>query len=88
MKILIDPEHPGDFNQALMDLGTDIESAKNPRPAESPIRSFNAAYLHGTYDKYPIKKPKKNLNPYKFKPLSYEMPRMNFYWKKIRRDDC
>ncbi|AVM70851.1 A/G-specific adenine glycosylase [Streptococcus mutans] len=63
MKILIDPEHPGDFNQALMDLGTDIESAKNPRPAESPIRSFNAAYLHGTYDKYPIKKPKKKPKP-------------------------
>ncbi|SFF92749.1 A/G-specific adenine glycosylase [Streptococcus equinus] len=59
MEVLIDPERPGDFNQALMDLGTDIESAKNPRPDESPIRFFSAAYLHGTYDKYPIKLPKK-----------------------------
>lgn len=63
MEILIDPERPGDFNQALMDLGTDIESAKNPRPDESPIRFFNAAYLHGTYDKYPIKLPKKKPKP-------------------------
>lgn len=63
MEILIDPEHPGDFNQALMDLGTDIESAKNPRPDESPIRFFSAAYLHGTYDKYPIKLPKKKPKP-------------------------
>lgn len=60
---LIDPDRPGDFNQALMDLGTDIESAKNPRPDESPIRSFCAAYLHGTYDKYPIKLPKKKPQP-------------------------
>ncbi|MEQ9763370.1 A/G-specific adenine glycosylase [Streptococcus sp. ZJ151] len=63
MERLIDPERPGDFNQALMDLGTDIESAKNPRPDESPIRFFNAAYLNGTYDKYPIKLPKKKPKP-------------------------
>ncbi|VTS22742.1 A/G-specific adenine glycosylase [Streptococcus pseudoporcinus] len=63
MDKLIDPDRPGDFNQALMDLGTDIESAKNPRPDESPIRFFCAAYLHGTYDKYPIKKPKKKPRP-------------------------
>lgn len=60
MEKLIDPERPGDFNQALMDLGTDIESAKNPRPDESPIRFFCAAYLHGTYNKYPIKNLRKN----------------------------
>ncbi|MBM7635321.1 A/G-specific adenine glycosylase [Streptococcus saliviloxodontae] len=63
MEIVIDPDRPGDFNQALMDLGTDIESAKNPRPDESPIRAFCAAYLHGTYDKYPIKEPKKKPRP-------------------------
>ena len=31
MEILIDPARPGDFNQALMDLGSDIESPVNPR---------------------------------------------------------
>lgn len=63
MTALIDPNRPGDFNQALMDLGTDIESAKNPRPDESPIRFFSAAYLNGTMDKYPIKLPKKKPKP-------------------------
>lgn len=63
MESLIDPDRPGDFNQALMDLGTDIESAKNPRPDESPIRFFSAAYLNGTMDKYPIKLPKKKPKP-------------------------
>lgn len=63
MEILIAPDRPGDFNQALMDLGTDIESAKNPRPDESPVRFFSAAYLNGTMDKYPIKNPKKKPRP-------------------------
>lgn len=63
MEILIDPQRPGDFNQAFMDLGSDIESAKNPRPEESPVRFFNDAYLHGTYDKYPIKLPPKKPKP-------------------------
>ena len=63
MEKLIDPDRPGDFNQALMDLGTDIESAKSPRPDDSPIRFFCAAYLHGTYDKYPVKVPKKKPKP-------------------------
>ena len=44
MEVLIDPERPGDFNH-LMDLGTDIESAKNPRPDESPIR-FSAQLIY------------------------------------------
>ncbi|MBY5034569.1 A/G-specific adenine glycosylase [Streptococcus gallolyticus] len=63
MEILIDPERPGDFNQALMDLGSDIEAPVNPRPEESPVKEFSAAYLHGTMDKYPIKAPKKKPVP-------------------------
>ena len=30
MEILIDQNRPGDFNQALMDLGSDIESPVDP----------------------------------------------------------
>lgn len=59
MEMLIDPDRPGDFNQALMDLGSDIESPVNPRPEESPVKEFSAAYLNGTMDRYPIKAPKK-----------------------------
>lgn len=63
MEMLIDPERPGDFNQALMDLGSDIEAPVNPRPEDSPVKEFSAAYLHGTMDKYPIKAPKKKPVP-------------------------
>ena len=63
MEILTDPDRPGDFNQALMDLGSDIESPVNPRPEESPVKEFSAAYQHGTMDRYPIKAPKKKPVP-------------------------
>lgn len=63
MEMLIDPERPGDFNQALMDLGSDIEAPVNPRPEDSPVKEFSAAYLHGTMEKYPIKSPKKKPVP-------------------------
>ena len=63
MEFLIDPDRPGDFNQALMDLGSDIESPINPRPEESPVKEFSAAYQHGTMDRYPIKSLKKKPVP-------------------------
>ena len=63
MEFLIDPDRPGDFNQALMDLGSDIESPINPRPEVSPVKEFSAAYQHGTMDRYPIKAPKKKPVP-------------------------
>ena len=63
MEILIDPDRPGDFNQALMDLGSDIEAPVNPRPQDSPVKDFSAAFLHGTMDRYPIKAPKKKPIP-------------------------
>ncbi|CQR26062.1 A/G-specific DNA glycosylase [Streptococcus varani] len=63
MEVLIDPERPGDFNQALMDLGSDIESPLNPRPEDSPVKEFSAAFRNGTMDKYPIKAAKKKPLP-------------------------
>ena len=82
IEVLIDPERPGDFNQALMDLGTDIESAKNPRPDESPIRFFSAAYLHGTYDKYPIKSPKKKPKPLQIQAFVIRSSKGDFLLEK------
>lgn len=69
MEELIDPDRPGDFNQALMDLGSSYESPVNPRPEQSPVREFSAAYLHGTMDKYPIKAPKKKPVPIYYRAI-------------------
>ena len=64
---IISKERPGDFNQALMDLGSDIESPVNPHPEDSPVKEFSAAYLNGTMYLYPVKIPKKKPVPMKWK---------------------
>lgn len=50
---LIDPVRPGDFNQALMDLGATICTPKNYSPELSPVKEFNASYINETWRKYP-----------------------------------
>ncbi|WP_460321467.1 A/G-specific adenine glycosylase [Alkalibacterium psychrotolerans] len=57
---LIDQNRPGDFNQALMDLGATICTPKNYKPEISPVREFNASYLNETWEQYPVKKSKKS----------------------------
>lgn len=63
---LIDTDRPGDFNQALMDLGATICTPKNYFPETSPVKEFNASYINETWERYPIKKSNK-----KVKNLSY-----------------
>ena len=82
MEILIDPERPGDFNQALMDLGSDIEAPVNPRPQDSPVKDFSAAYQHGTMDRYPIKAPKKKPIPIYLKALVVQNSQGQFLLEK------
>lgn len=82
MEVLVDPKRPGDFNQALMDLGSDIEAPVNPRPEESPVKEFSAAYLHGTMDKYPIKAPKKKPVPVYLRGLVIQNQQGQFLLEK------
>ena len=82
MEVLIDPDRPGDFNQALMDLGSDIEGPVNPRTEESPVKEFSAAYQHGTMDRYPIKAPKKKPIPIYLKALVVQNSQGQFLLEK------
>lgn len=81
-EILIDPDRPGDFNQALMDLGSDIEAPVNPRPEDSPVKDFSAAYQNGTMDRYPIKAPKKKPVPIFLNALVVQNGRGQFLLEK------
>ena len=60
MEVLIDPERPGDFNQALMDLGSDIESPVNPRPEESPVKSLARPISMGPWIAIPSRLQRRN----------------------------
>ncbi|WP_288530960.1 A/G-specific adenine glycosylase [uncultured Secundilactobacillus sp.] len=48
-------DRPGDFNQAIMDLGSSYMTAKKPDSAHSPVKAFNQAYLDGIEDRFPVK---------------------------------
>ena len=82
MEILIDPERPGDFNQALMDLGSDIDAPVNPRPEDSPVKDFSAAYQNGTMDCYPIKAAKKKPVPVYLNALVVQNAKGQFLLEK------
>ena len=55
---LIDPNRPGDFNQAMMDLGAMIMTPDNHAIESSPLKNFDMSYQHGTSHLFP-NKPKK-----------------------------
>jgi A/G-specific adenine glycosylase len=50
---LVDPERPGDFNQALMELGATVCVPVNPRCDECPVHSACIAFEHGTVSNRP-----------------------------------
>jgi len=51
---LIPAKHPGDFNQALMDLGATICKAKNPDCSRCPLACHCQARLHDLQNVLPI----------------------------------
>jgi A/G-specific adenine glycosylase len=54
----------------------------NPRPEESPVKEFSAAYRNGTMDKYPIKAPKKKPIPVYFKGFVIRNEKNQFLLEK------
>ena len=49
----------GDFNQALMDLGAQICTSKNPKCHRCPLVNNCMAHMHSDISEYPVKPPKK-----------------------------
>ncbi|WP_020401673.1 A/G-specific adenine glycosylase [Gracilimonas tropica] len=56
---LIDPEHPGDFNQAMMELGSEICTPSNPDCQNCPIQAGCVATKMAKTDTIPYKSPAK-----------------------------
>ena len=61
---LLPREEVGQFNQALMDLGSEICTPRNPRCEDCPLRRLCEAQLHGEQDLLPVRIPKKPLPRY------------------------
>jgi A/G-specific adenine glycosylase len=56
---LLDPERPGDSNQALMELGATLCSPRRPKCLLCPLRPGCRASLEGDPEHYPIPKVKR-----------------------------
>lgn len=56
--MLIDPQHPGDFNQGLMDLGAMICTPTSPKCLLCPVREYCTAFQEGNPEQLPIKSKK------------------------------
>jgi A/G-specific adenine glycosylase len=52
---LLDPRHPGDCNQALMELGATLCLPRRPRCLLCPVSRFCAAHASGTQNQLPVK---------------------------------
>ncbi|HET6228983.1 MAG TPA: A/G-specific adenine glycosylase [Longimicrobiaceae bacterium] len=61
---LVPGDRPGDFNQALMELGATVCTPRNPRCGECPVRDMCSAYAAGTQNERPA--------PKKAKPVPHE----------------
>ena len=55
---LIDPDRPGDFNQAMMGLGRLVCLPGNPKCAECPVSQYCAAHAQGVQRELPVMPPK------------------------------
>ncbi len=58
---LLPAERVGQFNQALMELGAEICTPRNPRCADCPLRRVCEARLHGEQNSLPVRSVKKPL---------------------------
>jgi A/G-specific adenine glycosylase len=56
---LLDPERPGDSNQALMELGATICVPRRPRCLLCPIREGCRAAAQGDPERFPVARPKR-----------------------------
>jgi A/G-specific adenine glycosylase len=59
---LLDRQRPGDFNQAMMELGATVCLARSPRCAECPVANWCEARALGLQNELPVKgaRPKPN----------------------------
>jgi len=55
----LSPQHPGDFNQALMELGQTLCLPRTPQCAACPVRSWCRGYESGQPHLYPQPRPRR-----------------------------
>ena len=58
---LLDPKQPGEFNQAMMELGATLCAPRDPDCSQCPLSSECLACLSNRQNEFPFKKPQKKI---------------------------
>src|SRR5690606_4206166 len=72
---LLSTRRPGDFNQALMELGATICHPAHPRCPQCPVAKHCTAHRDGVERDYPRKTPKPPIEPVREAAIVIENPR-------------
>lgn len=92
LALLIMPEkNPGDFNQAMMDLGSEICKPKNPSCGICPLNKECLAFSSGSVSLFPVKTKKVKAQDLKLKYYFIQHQNLflikqrddSFIWKKL-----
>lgn len=76
---IISQTRPGDFNQALMDLGSSICTPKNPQCLLCPLKEFCQSQKDRRQGEFPVKTKKVKAKPVFYVALALENGQQEFY---------
>lgn len=82
VRSIIDEEHPGEFNQAFMDLGSAICTPTSPKCEICPIQSFCLANKRGIQTNFPVKTKKAKPKDVYYVAAAIQDQAGSFYLKK------
>lgn len=82
LRKLISKKRPGDFNQALMDLGSLVCSPKSPKCEACPLLNYCAAAASGKQLNYPVKTKKIKQKDLYFTAFTLENSLGEYYLEK------
>ena len=88
---LIMPENVGDFNQAMMDLGSEICKPRNPLCGECPLNQYCLAFSLNKISQFPVKTKKVKATDLELKyyfvhrngEFLIQQRKDDFIWKKL-----
>ena len=84
---MLDRQHPGRHNQALMEFGALQCQPKNPDCAQCPLQSHCLAFAHHTTDQRPVKEKKLKIKTRHFHYLVFKTPNKGIYLRKRKNND-
>ncbi|MFC0232836.1 A/G-specific adenine glycosylase [Vagococcus entomophilus] len=86
VRLLISPNKPSEFNQAIMDLGSGICTPTSPKCEKCPIQKYCLAYEKKEIEKYPVKSKKVKAKPVYYLALAIQNEAGAFLFEQRKKE--